>query len=254
MSASGQKEMARASFWQRLRQFTPARIGLGHSSAHLATRDQLAFQLAHAAARDAVHTPFDGAGTCAALEARGFEAVLLHSSAQDRITYLTRPDLGRCLDAASRWELDKRTAGCDVAFVIADGLSALAVHHHAVSLIEVLVPLLNGWRIGPIAVVEGGRVAVGDEIGEALGADSVLVMIGERPGLSSPDSLGAYVTWAPRVGRTDAERNCVSNIHVNGLSYAEAAAKLAFLLTEARRRKLSGVMLKDDTSGNPRLG
>jgi len=238
-------EITQNAGWQRLRAYTPARIGLTSAGAHVATAVQLQFQSAHAEARDAVHAAFDPASIANAL---GERALLLESAARDRATYLTRPDLGRRLSPASRAALNVETRGWDLALVVADGLSATAVHRHAIAVIDSVRPALKDWRIAPIAVVERGRVAVGDEIGEVLDAALVAVLIGERPGLSSPDSLGIYVTWAPRIGRTDAERNCISNVRPTGLGYAEAARKLAYLLHEGRRRRLTGVMLKDETA------
>lgn len=236
--------------WARLRQFTPARIGLARTGSAVATTKQLAFQLAHAQARDAAHAPFDAAAVTADLARRRFSTVSLASAAPDRTAYLMSPGLGRKLDDASRWRLAELAydfAG-DLVLVVADGLSALAVQRHAVPLIDALAARLNGTvKIGTIAVVERGRVAIGDEIGAALNARLVAVLIGERPGLSSPDSLGVYLTWAPKVGRKDSERNCISNIRPQGLGYDDASAKLAYLITEALRRELTGVMLKDET-------
>jgi len=171
--------------------------------------------------------------------------LLLQSAAPDRATYLRRPDLGRRLSDASRAAL---TPGdYDAALVIADGLSAPAVHHHAVPTLQAVAALLaaGDWKLAPLTVVLEGRVAIGDEIGERLRARMVAVLIGERPGLTSPDSLGIYLTWDPRPGRTDAERNCISNVRTEGIGYALAARKLHFLMTEARTRKLSGVALKE---------
>jgi ethanolamine ammonia-lyase small subunit len=232
--------------WRKLRQFTQARIGLGRSGAGVATREMLAFQLAHARARDAVHLALNVDQLMAELKARSWPALRLHSAAPDQRTYLLHPDLGRRLDAAS--PIEAKDKDCDLAIVIADGLSAVAVQRHAVPLLDHMIPRLQeqSWRIGPIAVVERGRVAIGDEIGERLGAKLVAVLIGERPGLSSPDSLGVYLTWQPKIGRSDAERNCISNIRPEGLAIDLAATKIAHLLTEARRRALTGVMLKDD--------
>jgi ethanolamine ammonia-lyase small subunit len=240
--------VAQDPLWLKLRRHTPARIGLARAGAHIASDDQLAFQLAHAQARDAVHALFEPAVIAAALEERGLAALTLRSAASDRGVYLARPDLGRRLDLASRGVLTLQRAACDIAFVIADGLSATAVHRHALPVLDGVIPTLSDLRIGPVAVVERGRVAIGDEIGEILGADLVIVLLGERPGLSSPDSLGVYITWGPRIGRKDAERNCVSNIRPEGLSYADAAGKLVFLIAEARRRQVTGVMLKDETA------
>jgi ethanolamine ammonia-lyase small subunit len=236
--------------WSKLRQFTRARIGLGRSGAGIATNEMLKFQLAHARARDAVHLALDTDQLMADLKARSWPALRLRSAAHDQRTYLLRPDLGRRLEGVS--QITKTT--CDLAVVIADGLSAVAVQRHAIPLLDHVLPRLTDWRIGPIAVVERGRVAIGDEIGEQLSAKIVAVLIGERPGLSSPDSLGVYLTWAPKVGRNDAERNCISNIRPEGLAIADAATKIVQLLTEARRRELTGVMLKDDSATTPALG
>lgn len=233
-----------------LRALTPARVALGRTGVSQQTRDLLAFQQAHAMARDAVHARLDAAGLAAAIAAITTGKVLrLRSQAADRAAYLQRPDLGRVLDAASEAALAeiRSSGGFDLALVVADGLSALAVERHATALLRALLPRIEGWRVAPVCVVEQGRVAIGDAIGDALGAALCVVLIGERPGLSSPDSLGAYITWEPRPGRTDAERNCISNIRAEGLSYDEAAAQLGFYLTEARRRRLTGVALKDET-------
>jgi ethanolamine ammonia-lyase small subunit len=241
--------------WTRMRDATPARIGLARAGSSIATRDHLAFQLAHARARDAVHEPFEPEVLAGCLRERGLEAVQLHSAAADRPTYLARPDLGRRLDDASRAQLAAMARGHDLVLVLADGLSARAVASHAVPLLDASLPQLrrDGWRIGPVAVVEQGRVAVGDEIGSILDAALVCVLIGERPGLTSPDSLGAYLTWQPAIGRTDAERNCLSNIRPAGMACAEAAQRLVYLCTQARRRRCTGVMLKDETPVNPPL-
>lgn len=234
--------------WQALRRFTAARIALGRAGTSLPTDAHLEFQLAHARARDAVHLPFDAAAVAAAIEALGLATLSLHSAAGDRHTYLQRPDLGRRLDAASRTQLQALQAGCDLAFVVADGLSALAVHQHAAALIAATCTRLapQGWRLAPVVLVHHGRVAIGDEIGELLGAGLVAVLLGERPGLSSPDSLGVYLTGSPRVGLTDASRNCISNIRPAGLGIEAAADKLVYLLTQARARGLTGVGLKDE--------
>jgi ethanolamine ammonia-lyase small subunit len=229
----------------RLRDYTPARVELGRTGASLPTRALLEFQLAHARARDAVHLPLAVNSLMVELKQKGIDSITLTSAARHRDEYLKRPDLGRRLSATSRQQLTTFRGEYEAAFVIADGLSALAVHRHAVPLLGLLLHDLD-WRIAPIAIVEQGRVAIGDEIGELLGARMVVVLIGERPGLSSPDSLGAYLTWQPRPGRTDAERNCVSNIRSDGLGYPAAAHKLLFLMNESRRLRLSGVRLKED--------
>lgn len=219
-----------------LRAFTFARVALGRTGHSLPTPELLRFQLDHARARDAVHRDLDPRPLPPHL--------LLRSAAPDRATYLRRPGLGRRLSAESVALL--MPGDYDAAVVIADGLSALAVERHAVPLLDALRPRLEGWRLAPLCVVLQGRVAVGDEIGQRLGAALVVVLIGERPGLTSPDSLGAYLTWQPRPGRTDAERNCLSNIRLEGLGYEMAAHKLHFLMQEARARRLSGVGLKED--------
>lgn len=226
---------------KQLREYTMARVGLGRAGTSLATAEVLAFQLAHAQARDAVHCELDVAEMQAQCTVAGWATILLKSAATDRRTYLRRPDLGRRLAEGSALP----HGGCDLAIVIADGLSALAVHRHAVPLLRELRPLWTNWTPAPVCLLQQGRVAAGDEIAAALGAAMVLVLIGERPGLSSPDSLGAYLTWDPFPGRTDAERNCVSNIHAAGLGYQEAAQRIAALMHEARRLRLTGVMLKE---------
>jgi ethanolamine ammonia-lyase small subunit len=228
----------------RLRDYTPARVELGRAGPSIPTRALLEFQLAHAKARDAVHLPLAVDSLVLELKQKGRSSITLESAARTRDEYLKRPDLGRRLSEESRERLALMRGDFDAAFVIADGLSALAVHRHAVPLLDHLVRDLD-WRIAPVAVVEQGRVAVGDEVGELLGARMVVVLIGERPGLSSPDSMGAYLTWQPRRGRTDAERNCISNIRAEGFSYAAATHKLLFLMNESRRLKLSGVQLKE---------
>lgn len=223
--------------WTHLRELTAARIAIGRAGHSLPTRELLAFQLAHAKARDAVHHVLDSS------QFQAWDPVLLlHSAAGDRATYLRRPDLGRRLAPESRERLEN--GGWDAIIVIADGLSATAVHRHAMPLITALRPELDGWRLGPICIVQQGRVAIGDEIGERTGATLAVVVIGERPGLSSPDSLGVYLTWSPRIGRTDAERNCVSNIRPEGLDPALAARRIASLMRAARGSQLTGVALK----------
>jgi ethanolamine ammonia-lyase small subunit len=235
-----------------LRSLTPARVGLARTGVSLETRDLLDFQRCHAQARDAVHSRLEAAALAVSLsQITGAEVLRLHSAAPDRTTYLQRPDLGRILDEPSRNLLTHLAlAGSQestLALIVADGLSALAVERHAVSLLNELLPLLTNWQLAPLCVVEQARVAIGDEIGLALGARMSVILIGERPGLSSPDSLGAYITWHPRPGRIDAERNCISNIRAEGLGYAQAAAQLGYYLTEARRRQLTGVTLKQET-------
>lgn len=255
-----------ASAWHVLRQFTPARIALGHTGVSQLTAPQLAFQLAHARARDAVHEPLDTASLAQALQGvwpTRSPVPLLHSAAANRHVYLQRPDLGRRLDAPSRTVLASHrgaaaTAHVDLSIVIADGLSARAVAENAVPLLAALLGQLAAqhWALAPPMIVEQGRVAVGDEVGELLGAKMVVVLIGERPGLSAPDSMGIYLTWAPRVGLTDESRNCISNVRPAGLRHEDAAARLHHLLVQARSRQLSGVGLKDETvlDGAPGAG
>jgi len=242
--------MKSADPWQALRRFTSARIGLGRAGASLPTAEILRFGLAHAEARDAVHLALDVAALETALRTRHGPGLVVHSSASDRASYLLRPDLGRQLEDTSAALLSQaagqRTGGYDLAFVVADGLSALAVQRHAPALLDALLPILpTDWTLAPPVIAVHGRVALGDEIGEWLGARMLVMLIGERPGLSSPDSLGAYLTWDPLPGRSDAQRNCVSNIRPEGLDYPAAARKIAWLLTESRRLQLSGVGLKD---------
>jgi len=267
-----------------LRALTPARVALDRTGDSIATRHALEFSLAHAQARDAVHSALSVASLMAALRERKLAASSVHSAARDRTEYLRRPDLGRTLSPVSAAQLadsgapssarshrdrvgysrEARTASSTLlqratdnqqpatvlSIILADGLSALAVERHAQPLLDALLPLLKidesseSWQLGPIIIAEQARVALGDEIGEALHAAATVILIGERPGLSSPDSLGAYITWAPHRGRTDAERNCVSNIRGEGLDYATAAAKIAWYLNQGRRLGATGVALR----------
>lgn len=227
--------------WIALRATTRARIGLGRTGDALPIREILEFQLAHARARDAVHTPLDTAAIAKAIAP--LASVIVASRAIDRDTYLRRPDLGRQLDPTCR---DLLSGTWDAVFVIADGLSPVAVQRHAAPLLRACLARLQGWSVAPIVIATRARVALGDEIGALLQAQLCAVLIGERPGLSAADSLGVYLTYQPRIGRRDSERNCISNIHADGLSYGAAADMLAWLMTEARHRKLTGVDLKDD--------
>ena len=236
---------------EALRSYTPARLGLERTGVSLATRPLLDFQLAHARARDAVHAAIDVRMLCDELRRSELPALALESKARDRITYLRRPDLGRVLSEDSAGLL---TPGeYDVVFVIADGLSALAVEKHALRLMREVLPLVAGWRLAPVCVVEQGRVAIGDAIDEALHAHLAVVLIGERPGLSSPDSLGVYITWEPRRGRKDSERNCISNVREEGLGYAAAANRLHYYMQESSRRHMTGLGLKDPAEDLARL-
>jgi ethanolamine ammonia-lyase small subunit len=237
-----------------LRRLTPARVGLGRAGASLPTDALLDFTLDHARARDAVHAAFDAAGIGSSLRELGLDVFEVASRARGRKDYLRRPDLGRMLDQASQHLLAGHKAGpCQLAVVVGDGLSPTAVNAHAVHVVESLVPRLaaDGIAIGQALVATGARVALGDEIGAIIGARMIVMLIGERPGLSAPDSLGAYLTFAPGPGLTDAERNCVSNIHGAGLGYDEAAFRIAWLVREGLARGLTGVALKDE-SGGPR--
>lgn len=233
----------------RLRALTPARVGLARSGVSQMTRDVLDFQLCHAQARDAVHSSLDADALAATLSTlpnapRHTALIRLHSAAPDRRTYLQRPDLGRRLNEQGSGALRMYgNARFDIAVIVCDGLSALAVERHVPGLLEQFLPRITDRSIAPICIVEQGRVAIGDEIGEALHAKLAVVLIGERPGLSSPDSLGAYITWAPRLGRTDAERICISNIRIEGLGYADAAEQLERVIAEAFVKQLTGVAL-----------
>lgn len=236
--------------WAKLARCTPARIALGRVGASLPTREVLAFALAHARARDAVHAPFDAEAIERQLAELGLETISVTSCATERAVYLRRPDHGRRLSLSSRGQLAKHAAEpADLAVVIGDGLSAAAVHAHAVPLIGAFLPHATRLELSlaPVAIARGARVALGDEIGDVLKCRAVAMLIGERPGLSSPDSLGVYLTFAPQPGRSDAERNCISNIRTEGLDYQPAAFKLAWLVREALRRSLTGVGLKDES-------
>jgi ethanolamine ammonia-lyase small subunit len=241
--------------WDTLKRFTRARIALGRAGHSLPTAAHLDFQLAHAQARDAVHLPLDATSVAQALAPTGLPVLQLQSAAPDRATYLQRPDLGRKLDDASRTLLHSQDAAqltLHVAFVVADGLSALAIHQNAAPLLAAVLARLRAdtaqpWTVAPICVVQQGRVAVGDDVGGALRARAVVVLIGERPGLSSPDSLGVYISWNPHVGLNDAQRNCISNVRPEGLPVEAAADKLVYLLGRARTLQLTGIGLKDDS-------
>jgi ethanolamine ammonia-lyase small subunit len=235
--------------WMRLRQLTAARIGLKRAGASLATGPLLEFALAHARARDAVHEQLDEARLRADLIGVGLPIIAVASAAPDRATYLMRPDLGRRLAPEGAAALTAQRGEYDAVFVIADGLSARAVEAHAQPVLAGTMPTLRaqGWRIAPLIIVRQGRIAIGDVIAAAMGAECAVVLIGERPGLSAPDSMGAYLTFRPHAATTDAQRNCISNIRPEGIGYNEAAGKLVHLLRAMRARRLSGVALKDDS-------
>jgi ethanolamine ammonia-lyase small subunit len=258
---TGNKPVVTKNPWRRLSAWTDARIGLGRAGISLPTQEMLAFQLAHAQARDSVHLPLDTSALMTELVGLTerkqallpHEPIHLQSQADDRIPYLQRPDLGRRLSQPSCEALDRLghtgDSPVDLALVIADGLSSYGVQENAVGFLEALLTDLEtddqSWELAPLTLVSQGRVAVGDDVGHRLNARCVLVLIGERPGLSSPDSLGLYLTWQPGPGLTDASRNCISNIRPAGLSFEEASRRLMYLLREARRQKVSGVPLKD---------
>lgn len=250
--------------WLRFARHTPARIALGRTGASLPTQEVLRFALAHAQARDAVHTPFDADKVEEEVKSLGFTTLRVSSAAPARDVYLRRPDLGRRLSEDSRDRLAAAAgAEVDLAIVVADGLSSAAIHAQTKPFLAAFRPWIaeRGWSLAPVVIATQARVALGDEVGERLKARALVVLVGERPGLSSPDSLGLYLTFDPRTGRTDAERNCISNVRPDGLGYEAAAFKLAWHLREAFRRGISGVDLKDESdllleSGRPpaRLG
>ncbi|MCB2377120.1 ethanolamine ammonia-lyase subunit EutC [Hymenobacter sp. BT635] len=236
--------------WVGLRAFTAARIALGRTGTSVPLREALAFRLAHAHARDAVYSELETGRLLAELSALQLPVCHVKSQADNRQIYLRRPDLGRKLRDESRLELQEMApAAADIAIILADGLSATALNQHAVPLLQLLLPRLRqaGCSLAPLVLAEQARVALSDEIGAVLHARLALILLGERPGLSAPDSLGAYFTYAPHPGLTDEARNCVSNIRPEGLGYAAAAEKLFLLVQEALRRQLSGVALKDET-------
>lgn len=240
--------------WHRLRAVTPARIALGRAGGSVPTRELLDFQLAHALARDAVHQPFEPERLEADLAPLGQPVIHLKTAAPDRQTYLLRPELGRRLDEASVARLKELAIEADLSITLSDGLSALAAHRQIPALLAELRPMLrrSGFSLAPLAIVPLARVALQDEIGALQKARAALILLGERPGLGSPDSLGAYLVFRPRPGNTDADRNCVSNIRSEGLTPPAAAELLHYLLTESLRRELSGVALKDER-GTPAL-
>lgn len=240
--------------WTPLRRHTPARIALGRAGASVPTRELLDFALAHAAARDAVHSGLDVGRLEDELRPLGLALIQLTTQAADRQSYLHRPDLGRRLSDESRRRLEALNAApADLAVTVADGLSALATQRHAPGLLSLLAPVLRtaGISLAPLTLVTQSRVAVQDEIGASLNARCSLILLGERPGLGSPDSLGGYLVFDPKPGNTDADRNCVSNVRPEGLALPRAAETLAYLVTEAIRRRISGVGLKDERGALP---
>ena len=240
--------------WTRLRSFTSARLALGRAGDSLPTSEVLELALAHAQARDAVHNALDVDALKGKLSAAGFEFITVESAARDRAEYLRRPDIGRRLSDRSRSVVrachSRQTSKQSAAFIIADGLSAIAPARHAVPVLKEIISRLEGQRIAPVVIATEARVALSDEIGELLDAEMTVILIGERPGLSSPDSLGIYLTYKPRVGCTDADRNCISNVRPEGLSYEAAAHKLHHLMLAARRIGQSGIALKDESDSS----
>jgi ethanolamine ammonia-lyase small subunit len=237
--------------WKSLRKYTPARIAIGRAGGSLPTEEVLGFAWAHAEARDAVKAELDVEKLAMAIETLGVKCLRLESAAGDRETYIRRPDLGRKLSDESRRllsQVNPPTTSCDVALIVADGLSAVAAQEQAVKVLAKLLPMLAASRIsvGPMCIVKNGRVAIEDEIGETLKARAAMILLGERPGLGTADSLGAYLVYQPKMGRIDADRNCVSNIREAGLDPPTAAETIYYLLSEALRRKISGVKLKDE--------
>lgn len=239
-----------ADGWLRWRSLTSARIGLERAGASLATKPLLDLRLAHARARDAVHDALDVVSVSAVAAAHFDRVLAMNSAANDRQTYLMRPDRGRALSPAASLFLARCAGNFDLAFMVADGLSARAVTNHAVPVLAAVLPSLRAesWRIAPLVLVHHGRVAIGDAVAAQLGAAAVAVLIGERPGLSSPDSMSADLTWRPTSVTTNAEHNCISNIRPEGIDYAAAAIKLAILLHEMRAHAGSGVRLKDESA------
>lgn len=247
---SAQSSVALSDPWQNLKQFTRARIALGRVGSSLPTKEVLDFGLSHAMARDAVHLALDVDALEKNIRALGLDVLRVHSKAADRQSYLIRPDWGRRLNEASCHQLSalKPSAPIDFLIVVGDGLSSLAVEGHAALLIaEILKLVPTNWQTGAVVIASQARVALADEVAELMGARMVAMLIGERPGLSSPDSLGVYLTYAPKVGCSDADRNCISNVRPEGLNYEAAAKKLVWLAKEAARLKVSGVALKDES-------
>ncbi|MFW5726677.1 MAG: ethanolamine ammonia-lyase subunit EutC [bacterium] len=242
------KQHITQDYWQELQKHTQARIALGRAGSSLSTQALLDFQLAHAQARDAVHKVLEAASLAIECEKYKLGQHILQSRAADRQTYLLRPDLGRRLHEKSKQLLEKSAAGFDLSLIIADGLSANAVSAGIIPLLDLLIPKLmaQAYRLAPLSIVNQGRVAISDEIGSLQKSKLAVIFLGERPGLSAPDSLGIYLTFGPEVGNTDEKRNCISNVRPAGMPYPLAAEKLSYLIKESLRKKISGVALKDD--------
>lgn len=249
-ASAGPSPSTHADPWTQLKGFTRARIALGRVGSSLPTKEVLDFGLAHAMARDAVHLALDTQALQLALESEGNQVVQVQSKAMDRASYLLRPDYGRKLDDASVAQLEdtKSASGIDFLVVVGDGLSSLAVERHVQPLLAEISKVTPAeWTTGPVVIASQARVAIADEIGEIMGARMVVMLIGERPGLSSPDSLGIYLTYNPKAGLSDADRNCISNVRPEGLNYGAAAKKMMWLAKESMRLKVSGIALKDES-------
>ena len=264
MNKPAELELVHQDPWDKLRQFTQARIGIGRVGTSIPTEELLRFQLSHAQAIDAVHVPLDDEQLIESLaEKENLRAYLpafhVHSEASDRVTYLQRPDLGRKLNADGiallKTHSDQHPSPYDLAIVIADGLSSYAIANHAAPFLSALIKQLQTsseqpWNIAPLVIAQQGRVALGDDVCEAINANEVLILVGERPGLSSPDSLGLYLTWNAHRGIEESLRNCISNVRPEGLRYEAAAHKCCYLLSESRRRHVTGITLKDRSDDN----
>ncbi len=236
--------------WQYLKEFTKARIALGRCGSSIPTHELLDFRMAHAKAIDAVHIPLDCESIASRLESDFKEKVLIvHSAAKGRSEYLKRPDLGRILseESSDRIKSLPKKAEYDISVVIADGLSATAIEKNVIPFCGILIPeLKKQYSLAPIVIAQQGRVAIGDSVSELFHAKMVILLVGERPGLKSPDSMGIYMTYNPFYGITEDKRNCISNVREHGLSYPMASFKLLYLLEESFKRRISGVNLKDE--------
>lgn len=244
-----EKHIIQPDPWEELKMYTAARIALGRTGTAEPLQALLQFRLAHAFARDAVYAVLDQQMLLTELQSLNSASFILQTQAANRSEYLQYPDKGRRLHVKAQDQLKEfNSTGYDVCLVLADGLSATAINSHAISLLKLLLPLFDkaSLSVAPVCIVQEGRVAIGDECGYLLKAKLVAVLIGERPGLSSPDSLGVYLTWKPTPGLTDEARNCISNIRPEGLNYPMASEKIFFLINEALRLQLSGVALKDN--------
>lgn len=243
-----QQNPTESDAWELLKAFTSARIALGKTGVSLPLKETLNFKMAHAHARDAVYSTLDELHLYESLKQFNLSIFSLKSKANTRHEYLQRPDWGRSLNTVSQEQLKDIDTPSDIAIILADGLSATAINSHAVPLLQILIPSLQqiGFSIAPLSIVQQGRVAIADEIGFLLKARFTIILIGERPGLSSPDSMGAYLTYNPLIGLTDESRNCISNIRTEGLSYAIAAEKILYLIKESFKLQYSGVALKDN--------